>query len=69
MKIAILSRNPELYSTRRLKEEGEEMGLVPAAYYYRNARAVSGNQSAISGIRNTAMINTTWPITNGRTPL
>ncbi|WP_197485649.1 hypothetical protein, partial [Oleiphilus sp. HI0061] len=26
MKIAILSRNPELYSTRRLKEEGEEMG-------------------------------------------
>ena len=26
MRVAILSRNPKLYSTRRLKESGEERG-------------------------------------------
>ena len=28
MRIAILSRNPDLYSTKRLKEAGEERGHV-----------------------------------------
>ena len=28
MRIAILSRNPDLYSTRRLKEAGEQRGHI-----------------------------------------
>ena len=33
MKIAILSRNPDLYSTSRLREEAEKKARVPRHRY------------------------------------